>query len=64
MILHLILIDSKTKDVWKTPKHSENRKKDDFHTEVKPTIKSDLPQKLKDSFGKNCNIEIIDGEFI
>jgi hypothetical protein len=62
MVLHLILKDDKTNDVWKTPEHNDNYKKDDFHDKVKRVIIADLPKKLKDLFGRNCNIEIREGE--
>jgi len=60
--LHLVLIDSKTKQVWQTPNHSDDKRKDDFHREVKPIIIKRLSRKLKNRFGENCDIQISDGE--
>ena len=60
--LNLILIDAKTKEIWKTPKHNDDKRKDDFHRDVKPIIIRKLTRKLKNRFGENCDIHISDGE--
>lgn len=62
LVIHLIVIDNNTGQVWKTPNHNDNSKKDDYHRDIKPIIIRDLPKKLKNLFGENCNIEIRNDE--
>jgi len=59
--IQIVIIDSKNNSKWKSPKHSENRKADDFHREVKPIIIKDICRKLIEIYGTNCDIEIHDG---
>lgn len=43
------------------PNHSEDAHQDDFHRTIKPKIISAIGSRLKNKFGKNCDIEIRDG---
>jgi hypothetical protein len=63
-IIHYIFRDTKTNEKWKTPNHNEDDKLDDYHDIVKPEIAKALSKKLKNKFGKNCNIEIRDGVIV
>lgn len=60
--LHLVLIDAKTREIWQTPNHNGDKRKDDYHRDIKPIIIRRLSNKLKKRFGVNCNIEISNGE--
>ena len=59
--IQLRLIDSKTKKVWETENHNKDKKKDDYHREIKPAILADLSPSLKKIFGENCDVAIRDG---
>ena len=63
-VLRLIVIDDKTKEKYKTPGHSDKPNDDDYHGEIKPIIKADLPRKLKGKFGHNVDIAISEGMIV
>ncbi|MGE0772484.1 MAG: hypothetical protein AB7K37_12280 [Cyclobacteriaceae bacterium] len=64
MVCRLILRDRISKAKWKTRNHSDDKKKDDYHREVKGQIISDLGPKIRKQFGDNCDIQLADGEII
>lgn len=63
-ILRLILHDHITGDEWRTPEHNDNKKKDDYHDEVKQELKKLLSNKIRAVFGTNGDFEIEDGKII
>jgi len=62
--LELKLRDQVTSEVWITPAHSDDSRKDDFHGQVKPQILQDLSPSLKKRYGRNCDIDIANGRIV
>jgi hypothetical protein len=56
--------DRVTTATWVTKGHNDDKRKDDYHREVKKQIIADLEPKLRKQFGDNCDIEIDNGEII
>jgi len=63
-IIRLIVKDRTTKDNYKTPDHNDNKKKDDYHRELKEELKKQLNKKIKDIYGHNGDFEVDNGEII
>ena len=63
-IIRLIVKDRATKDTYKTPEHNDNKKKDDYHRELKEELKKQLSKKIKDIYGHNGDFEVDNGEII
>lgn len=63
-IIRLIVKDRATKDTYKTPEHNDNKKKDDYHRELKEELKKQLCKKIKDIYGHNGDFEVDNGEII
>lgn len=66
IIISLRLKDLADKSTWETPNHNDKKKKDDYHGEhgVKQDILYDLDEKIKQQFGKNPDVEIMDGKIV
>lgn len=62
IVIQLRLVDSITKNVWETENHNDDDKQDDYHRDIKPAIMADLEPRLKEKFGKNCDVQIRDGK--
>lgn len=64
IVCHFMTQDKVTKATWRTKNHNDDKRKDDYHREVKKKIIADLEPKLRKQFGDNCDIAIADGEII
>jgi len=60
--IQFLTIDRKTKDIWQTPGHDKKDKHDEeWHKNTKPEILKALGRKIKNKYGKNCDIAIQEG---
>lgn len=62
----MIFVDSKTKKRYKSPNHNDDKKLDDWHNskgkKYKEVVMSKVEQGLKDKYGSNADIAIVDGK--
>ena len=61
-MIQLIIRDKKSRQTWKTPKHSNDKRKDDYHSEVKKDILKGISKDIIKQIGRNGDVEIIDGK--